>query len=141
MLLYFYKSLSFSLCENVTLCSLLGELFLNMSTNPLSDFIFWWRIFYINCIIIANDQLGHLPAKGVFFMFTHLHVHTGYSILDGHSRIDKLVNKAKEMGQSALAITDHGYMYGVIPFYNALHQEWHKQFLGVELYHNGRYYL
>ena len=52
-------------------------------------------------------------------MFTHLHVHTGYSILDGHSRIDKLVNKAKEMGQSALAITDHGYMYRVIPFYNA----------------------
>ena len=67
-------------------------------------------------------------------MFTHLHVHTGYSILDGHSRIDKLVNKAKEMGQSALAITDHGYMYGVIPFYNACTKNGIKPILGVELY-------
>lgn len=51
--------------------------------------------------------------------FTHLHVHTEYSLLDGAARIDDLVERAAELGMSALAITDHGYMYGVIPFYQA----------------------
>ena len=51
--------------------------------------------------------------------FTHLHTHTEYSLLDGADRIDALVERASELGMSALAITDHGYMYGVVPFYQA----------------------
>lgn len=49
--------------------------------------------------------------------FVHLHVHTEYSLLDGACRIEKLVSKAKELGQTALAITDHGVMYGAVAFY------------------------
>ena len=49
--------------------------------------------------------------------FTHLHVHTQYSLLDGAARIPELVKKAKALGMDALAITDHGAMYGVIDFY------------------------
>ena len=51
--------------------------------------------------------------------FTHLHVHTQYSILDGAASIPALMAKTKEFGMTALAITDHGYMYGVKEFYNA----------------------
>ena len=51
--------------------------------------------------------------------FVHLHVHTEYSLLDGASRIKELVLAAKENGQSALAITDHGVMYGAVDFYKA----------------------
>ena len=49
--------------------------------------------------------------------FTHLHVHTQYSLLDGAARINELVARAKELGMDSLAITDHGAMYGVIDFY------------------------
>jgi DNA polymerase-3 subunit alpha len=51
--------------------------------------------------------------------FTHLHCHTHFSLLDGISKIEPLVAKTKELGMDALAITDHGAMYGVIEFYNA----------------------
>lgn len=49
--------------------------------------------------------------------FTHLHVHTEYSLLDGAARIGDLVARAKELGMTSLAITDHGVMFGVIDFY------------------------
>ena len=49
--------------------------------------------------------------------FAHLHVHTEYSLLDGACRIDRLIDRVKELGQSAVAITDHGVMYGVVDFY------------------------
>lgn len=48
--------------------------------------------------------------------FTHLHVHTEYSLLDGSAKIKSLVKRAKELGYDSLAITDHGVMYGVIDF-------------------------
>ena len=51
--------------------------------------------------------------------FAHLHNHTEYSLLDGACRIPKLVQRVKELGQTAVAITDHGTMYGVIDFYRA----------------------
>lgn len=51
--------------------------------------------------------------------FTHLHVHTEYSLLDGSAKIKSLVKRAKELGYDSLAITDHGVMYGVIDFYEA----------------------
>ena len=55
--------------------------------------------------------------------FTHLHVHTEYSLLDGASKISELVARVKEMGMDSLAITDHGVMYGVIDFYRACRKE------------------
>ncbi|HLP24777.1 MAG TPA: PHP domain-containing protein, partial [Acidobacteriota bacterium] len=51
--------------------------------------------------------------------FIHLHVHTDYSLLDGACRIDRLMGRAKDLGMTALALTDHGNMYGAIEFYNA----------------------
>lgn len=51
--------------------------------------------------------------------FAHLHVHTEYSLLDGACRIKQLMGRVKELGQTAIAITDHGAMYGVIDFYKA----------------------
>ena len=72
--------------------------------------------------------------------FVHLHVHTQYSLLDGASRIPELVKRAKELGQTAIAITDHGVMYGVIDFYRACKAEGIKPILGMETYvAKGRY--
>lgn len=51
--------------------------------------------------------------------FVHLHVHTEYSLLDGAGRIDNLVSRAVHLGMPAVAITDHGTMYGVVDFYKA----------------------
>ncbi len=66
--------------------------------------------------------------------FTHLHVHTEYSLLDGAARIKPLVQRAKELGQTALAITDHGAMYGVIDFYLAAKEVGIKPIIGCEVY-------
>jgi len=66
--------------------------------------------------------------------FTHLHVHTEYSLLDGFSKIKKLVNRAKEMGMDSLAITDHGTMFGVVEFYYACKDAGIKPILGLETY-------
>ena len=51
--------------------------------------------------------------------FAHLHVHTEYSLLDGASRVGELVDEVKKLGMNAVAITDHGQMYGVMEFYKA----------------------
>lgn len=67
-------------------------------------------------------------------MFTHLHVHTKFSLLDGHCRIEELVQRAVELGQTALAITDHGYLYGAVEFYNTCKAQGIKPILGIELY-------
>lgn len=66
--------------------------------------------------------------------FVHLHVHTQYSLLDGAARIDELVTRAKALGQDALAVTDHGVMYGVIDFYKACRKAGVKPILGMEAY-------
>ena len=66
--------------------------------------------------------------------FTHLHVHTGYSLLDGAAKIKELVHRAKELGYDSLAITDHGVIYGVIEFYEACMAEGIKPILGCEVY-------
>lgn len=73
-------------------------------------------------------------------MFTHLHVHTEFSLLDGMCRIPHLVARAKELGMDALAITDHGAMYGVIQFYQAAKAAGIKPIIGSEMYvsPNGR---
>ena len=66
--------------------------------------------------------------------FTHLHVHSHYSLLDGLSKIDELVGKAKSEGMKALALTDHGVMYGVIEFYQKCQAAGLKPIIGVETY-------
>jgi DNA polymerase-3 subunit alpha len=66
--------------------------------------------------------------------FVHLHVHSEYSLLDGFSNIKKLVQRAKEMDMPALALTDHGTMFGVIDFYRAANSVGIKPIIGVESY-------
>ncbi len=66
--------------------------------------------------------------------FTHLHVHTEYSLLDGASKIPELVHQVKELGMDSIAITDHGVMYGVIDFYRAAKKEGIKPIIGCEVY-------
>ena len=66
--------------------------------------------------------------------FVHLHVHTEFSLLDGACRIKKLTQRVKELGQDAVAITDHGVMYGVIDFYKACKAEGIKPIIGCEVY-------
>ena len=66
--------------------------------------------------------------------FVHLHVHTEYSMLDGLSKIPDLVKKVKDLKQTAVAITDHGNMYGNIAFYNECRKEGIKAIIGVEAY-------
>jgi len=67
-------------------------------------------------------------------LFVHLHLHSEYSLLDGAARIKQAVAKAKEMGMPALAITDHGAMYGVVDFYKACNKAGIKPILGCEVY-------
>ena len=66
--------------------------------------------------------------------FAHLHVHTEYSLLDGACRIDAMMDRVKELGQSAIAITDHGVMYGCIDFYKAAKAAGIKPIIGCEVY-------
>ena len=66
--------------------------------------------------------------------FAHLHVHTAYSLLDGAARIDNVIAQAKALGQTAIAITDHGVMYGVVGFYLAAKKAGIRPILGCEVY-------
>jgi DNA polymerase-3 subunit alpha len=66
--------------------------------------------------------------------FTHLHVHTHYSLLDGANKIPDLVKQAKKLGMDSLAITDHGCMFGVVEFFNECKKEGIKPILGMEAY-------
>ena len=66
--------------------------------------------------------------------FTHLHVHTEYSLLDGAARIKDIVARARELGMDSLAITDHGVMFGVIEFYRACREAGIKPIIGCEVY-------
>lgn len=66
--------------------------------------------------------------------FVHLHTHSHYSLLDGLGKIDDLVTRAKELGQTALALTDHGSLYGAVDFYQKAKKEGIKPIIGVETY-------
>lgn len=67
--------------------------------------------------------------------FVHLHVHSEYSLLDGAARIDDLVGQAAALGMKSLALTDHGVMYGAVPFYKACKQRGIKPIIGCEVYY------
>ena len=66
--------------------------------------------------------------------FTHLHLHTEYSLLDGAARIKNVVARAKELGMDSLAITDHGAMFGVVDFYKECKKQGIKPIIGCEVY-------
>jgi DNA polymerase-3 subunit alpha len=66
--------------------------------------------------------------------FTHLHLHTDYSLLDGACDVDKLVKRVRTLGQTAVAMTDHGNIYGAVHFFNAAKEQGIKPILGCELY-------
>ncbi|MBS4534790.1 DNA polymerase III subunit alpha [Clostridium sp. D2Q-14] len=66
--------------------------------------------------------------------FTHLHLHTEYSLLDGASRVDKLMDRVKDKGMDSVAITDHGVMYGVVNFYKSAIKKGIKPIIGCEVY-------
>ena len=67
-------------------------------------------------------------------MFTHLHTHTEYSLLDGLSRINPMVQKCVDLGMDSIAITDHGAMYGVLDFYSEALEKGIKPIIGCEVY-------
>ncbi len=79
--------------------------------------------------VFKNDKIKFMAAK-----FTHLHVHSHYSLLDGLAKIDELIEKAKELGMDSLALTDHGVMYGTIEFYKKCSAAGIKPIIGVEFY-------
>ncbi|MBQ5649367.1 MAG: PHP domain-containing protein, partial [Clostridia bacterium] len=66
--------------------------------------------------------------------FVHLHLHSEYSLLDGACRIKDIPRRAKELGQSACAITDHGALFGAVAFYRACKAEGIKPIIGCEVY-------
>lgn len=66
--------------------------------------------------------------------FVHLHVHTGYSLLDGSGKIPDMIAKVKELGMKSIAITDHGTMYGCVEFYNEAKEQGIKPIIGCEIY-------
>ena len=66
--------------------------------------------------------------------FTHLHLHTQYSLLDGACRLDTLLDRAKQLGQTSVAITDHGVMYGAVDFYKKAKAKGIKPIIGCEVY-------
>lgn len=75
-----------------------------------------------------------IQKEGIKMDFTHLHVHTEFSLLDGSAKIKELVARAKELGMKSLAITDHGVMYGAINFYKACKTAGIKPIIGCEVY-------
>ena len=80
-----------------------------------------------------NKEL--LKKKGrIMSNFVHLHIHSEFSLLDGANRIKDLPVRAKELGMDAIAITDHGSMYGTIDFYKACKKEGVKPIIGCEVY-------
>lgn len=85
-----------------------------------------------NCRETETARYQHTGGKNM--SFTHLHVHTEYSLLDGSGKIKEMIRQAKNLGMDSLAITDHGVMYGVIDFYKAALAEGIKPIIGCEVY-------
>ena len=83
---------------------------------------------------ISHETRAHAIITTDKPMFTHLHVHTEYSLLDGMCQLTQLINKAKEMGMNSLAITDHGVLYGIIGFYLKAKEAGVKPIIGCEVY-------
>lgn len=85
-------------------------------------------------IIAQVSKMGKLGYTGIMAEFVHLHNHTDYSLLDGAAPVQKLIKKAKEFGMPALAITDHGNMFGVMAFQDECRKAGIKPIIGCEFY-------
>jgi DNA polymerase III subunit alpha len=87
-------------------------------------------------VVFGNNFVASFGgfSFNLIMKFTHLHTHSHYSLLDGLSKIDELVNRAKEMGMESLALTDHGVMYGAIEFYKKAKKAGIKPIIGCEIY-------
>ncbi|MCD4699069.1 MAG: PHP domain-containing protein, partial [Phycisphaerae bacterium] len=81
-----------------------------------------------------ENQKSKIKNPAAMDGFVHLHVHSEYSLLDGANRIEKLVSRAGEIGMGALALTDHGNIFGAIQFYTACRKAGIKPILGIEAY-------
>src|SRR6478736_4930188 len=79
---------------------------------------------------VTRSRVGRITSAS----FTHLHVHTEFSMLDGAARLDELVAKAVGDCQPALGITDHGNMYGILEFYKECRKQGVKPIIGTEAY-------
>ena len=77
-----------------------------------------------------SAQIEDVPVIEADSQFIHLHLHTEYSLLDGGNRIDKLIDRVKELGMPAVAITDHGNLFGALQFYWRCKREGIKPILG-----------
>ena len=95
----------------------MGEMWYNFMTKGLSD-----------------RPLETFGLEILHMSFTHLHLHTEYSLLDGACRITSLVDRLKALGMDSCAITDHGVLYGVIDFYTAMKDAGIKPIIGCEAY-------
>ncbi|MGD9690206.1 MAG: DNA polymerase III subunit alpha [Phycisphaerales bacterium] len=84
--------------------------------------------------IHLNDSGGSPSGGSPVSRFAHLHLHTEYSLLDGGNRIDKLLDRVKELGMDAVACTDHGNLFGAVAFYLGAKERGIKPILGVEAY-------
>ena len=89
---------------------------------------------YASAIEKATGIVTISIYKDIHMAFTHLHVHTEYSLLDGSNKIKEYVHRVRELGQTSAAITDHGVMFGVIDFYKAAMAEGIRPIIGCEVY-------
>ena len=92
------------------------------------------RAHFPPCACLPSVLLRPLAVPSADKNFVHLHVHSDYSLLDGACRIDRLMDRAVELGMGALALTDHGNLYGAIEFYNTAKSKGIKPLIGCELY-------
>ena len=82
----------------------------------------------------APDMIQSFVGDANMSSFVHLHVHSEYSLLDGAARVSDLARRAADFGMPAIALTDHGVMYGAVPFYKACREAGVKPILGCEFY-------
>jgi len=109
--------------------------FRQMNPGPVKPFAITFKSNFEVPVFISETILPAMPGEGEGDTpFTHLHVHTQYSILDGAAPIKSLINKAKRDNMSALAITDHGNMFGAKEFHNEAGKQGIKPILGCEVY-------
>src|SRR5690606_26759927 len=85
-------------------------------------------------LVSEQELVAHGDAGSSSPGFVHLHLHTEYSLLDGGNKISKLVARVKELGMTAVAMTDHGNMFGAIEFYTKAKAAGIKPILGIEAY-------
>src|SRR5579884_255090 len=83
---------------------------------------------------LSNCDANPIESKKPMSQFVHLHLHTDYSMLDGACDVDKLVKRVHELGMPAVAMTDHGNIFGAVNFYNAAKAAGVKPIIGCELY-------